>query len=385
MTAATVQLKPSTKVQAEQRSTYRRMSAQEKNPRSDWRKKNTTAKYGYGDTGIEELRGSVYQYGTQTQAERYLKTTKAIAEYVGKEHGKEMWKLINDKEETEFEEPAEPKEDASKASMEKYKMLLKMNIEDEKRYKRQKAKVFRIIMGQCQSAMRNKVESLPEYSDLEKEDDVIGLLTKMEELAYSTDNVQYEYWTMQASVKRLVTMTQDPKESLMSFSKRFLAQQEMTESVWGKLIPNKLKGQATDLQEKARDKYLACVFLAAVDRHRYKKAVDELNNSFLLGTVDYPEDVPGMLTLLSNRRGGGGTTKEAEALKDGFTATSFAQQRKKGPRQRTIYCYRCGKKGHISRDCPMESDDSSVESNKSNTSAMQTKDNKETERVSWSM
>ena len=32
---------------------------------------------------------------------------------------------------------------------------------------------------------------------------------------------------------------------------------------------------------KARNEFVACIFLAGVDRHRYKDAIDEMNNDFL--------------------------------------------------------------------------------------------------------
>jgi Zinc knuckle len=308
-------------------------------------------------------KGYVYTYGIPGQTDRYIKTTKAIAEQVGKTYGKEMWRLVNDREETEFEEPKDPGDAATKGQLEKYKMLLKAHIDEMKEYKKQKAKVFRIIMGQCSPTMKNKIENLPDYEELEDDDDVVKLLTKMRELVYSTENVQYEYWTMQASMRSLMIMRQGEKESLGSFSKRFLAQLEVTESVWGTLSPMKLKGSATDLQVKARDKYLACVFLAGVDRSRYKSVLDDLNNDFLTGVVSYPEDVPGMVALLSNRRGGGASNKKMDAIRDGAFSVGFSQMDRK--------CYKCGKKGHIAKFCKEkeESDDDATSTSNGGTSS----------------
>jgi hypothetical protein len=44
------------------------------------------------------------------------------------------------------------------------------------------------------------------------------------------------------------------------------------------------------------EQVLACVFLAGVNRHKYKTVLDDLNNDFVLGTVNYPEDIAGMMT-----------------------------------------------------------------------------------------
>jgi len=302
-------------------------------------------------TGLPELRGMLYTYGVAGQAMRYTKTTSAIAEYVATKYSKEMWDLVENKKEATFTEPDPPDDKVTRAQMERYKMKLKMVFDKEEQYKSDKAKVFRIIMGQCAVSMKNKVECSTEYNDLEKKDDVIGLLKTLQGLAYTTDNVQYEYWIMQASMRKLIEMRQEPKESLIGFAKRFLAQQDVTEDVWGKLIPNKMKGKPTDDQDKARNKYLACVFLAGVDKSKYGKAVNDLNNDFLLGSISYPEDVGSMMTLLSNRRGDHGSNKIESALKDGdddssIISTSFAQEKV------DKFCYCCGDPEHISPNCP---------------------------------
>jgi len=301
--------------------------------------------------GLPELKGLIYTYGVPGQAVRYTKTTNAIAEYVATKYSKEMWELVENKEEAKFTEPDPPDDKASKAIMERYKMKLRMVFDKEEQYRTDKAKVFRIIMGQCAVAMKNKVEASAGYNDLEKKDDVIGLLKTLKGLAYTTDNVQYEFWIMQASIKKLIEMRQEPKESLIGFAKRFLGQLEVTEDVWGQLIPNKMKGKPVSEQEKARNKYLACVFLAGVDKSKYGKAVDDLNNDFLLGAVSYPEDVPSMMTLLSNRRGDRGSNKVEGALRDGdddssVYSTSFAQEKV------DKFCYCCGDPDHISPNCP---------------------------------
>jgi Zinc knuckle len=300
-------------------------------------------------SGVGDLGGKVFTYGVAGQKERYMSTTRAIADYVGRTYGKEMWKLVQEREETKFEEPDDPGDQATKAALEKYKMLLKMSLDDMKQYKQNKAKVFRIVMGQCVTVMRNKIEGLSDYQDLVDKDDVIGLLNKIRELVYSMENVQYEYWTMQASIKNLLNLKQQEKESLASYCKRFLEQQEVTEEIWGAMIPMKMKGKLLTEQDEARNRFLACVFLAGVDRNKYKTVLDDLNNDFVLGTVNYPEDIAGMMTLLSNRRGGGVSDRKLDAIRDGASESSFAQYSEK------LKCWKCGETGHTKRNCTKNS------------------------------
>jgi hypothetical protein len=146
--------------------------------------------------------------------------------------------------------------------------------------------------------MQNKIEGLSDYQDLVDKDGMTGLLNNIRELAYSMENVQYEYWTMQASIKNMMNLKEQEKESLASYCKRFLEQQEVTEEVWGAMIPMKMKGKLLMEQDEAQNRFLACVFLAGVDRNKYKTVLDYLNNDFISGTVNYPEDIAGMMTTV---------------------------------------------------------------------------------------
>jgi hypothetical protein len=332
--------------------------------------------------GSEELKGFYYVYGELDQVEKYIKTTKKIGDFVAQKFTKEIGILVDKGTEATFEEPKAPDKDATKAVEKRYEMQLKICMEREEKYRQDKSKVFRIIIGQCKPAMRNKIECLPDYESLEKNDDVAGLLKKMKGLVYTTDNVQYEFWTMQSVLRSLVTMHQEKQESLQAFAKRFLSQLESTEEVWGELIPRKFKGQASELQEKGKHKFLACLFLAGVDRERYKKVIDDLNNDFIVGKISYPEDVPGMLNLLTHRRGAGGN-KRVDAIRDGVTGASFAQSSGKGKGKKAFVCYICGEEGHKAYWCPTKKNKKSNRDDDSVGSDNNPKNWKGTRRVGW--
>jgi hypothetical protein len=324
-----------------------------------------------GRVGIEELGGNIFQFGTPGQQVKYNRTKKAIADFVGitSDCGQELYTAIMEGVEPSFEEPEDPGKTATKGQLQRYDILLKKVLAKEEKYKVEKAKLFRLIVGQCNQAMRNKIEAMPDYKKLEKEVNFVELLKRMKEIVDGTDNTQYQFWKMQAQLAKLVFMKQEPGESVGSYQKRFEDQVEAVESVFGVLVPTfDMKGDPTTEQMEKRNKLLACLFLANSDRDRFKTVIDDLGNEFQFGKINYPEDVSGMSQLLTNRRGvKTPRAKQIEEIQDGVY-TSF-QQTKSHPK---LVCRYCGGKGHVSEVCYKRIADEAKKNNSSGGSTSNT-------------
>jgi hypothetical protein len=105
--------------------------------------------------------------------------------------------------------------------MKKYKTELKQYYFKEERYEERIAKIFVIVKGQCTLNMKNKVESLQGYDLIEAKDDVIKLLNGLKELTFETHKVQYGYWMICQTVRRVLTMRQKDNKPLAEYYKRF--------------------------------------------------------------------------------------------------------------------------------------------------------------------
>ena len=139
---------------------------------------------------IEDLGNHVYLCGRQDHGEMFLKTTDAIAEYVGKMYSREMRWLVKYRKETEFSEPERP--DGTRPSigeLEKYRAELKRYYDRSDSYGKEKAKVFVVIKGQCTRKMKNKVENLEEFKQWEQDDDVVKLLDGLQSLLFASDGL----------------------------------------------------------------------------------------------------------------------------------------------------------------------------------------------------
>ena len=198
--------------------------------------------------------------------------------------------------------------------------------------------------------MKDKLEAQStEVEKFEDDNDVIGLFDMIKELVYNAGGVRNKFVIMQSLNRTLCRRgnTQRPNESLNEYGKRFLQQVEVIEAVWGKLVPPCHDNDNAKDKESARNQCLASLFLGGMDQARYKAAVDEMNNNYVLGKDVYPADVSAAIMMLANCRGyGGSRQQQVEDLSGGLSVVSFAQQKEK------VKCYNCNKLGHITRKCP---------------------------------
>jgi hypothetical protein len=87
---------------------------------------SAAANYRIETTGIEEMRGYIFTYGTQGQQSNYIRAKKALADYVGTKFrfAKELYKAINGEEEVELVEPQPPASNKpTQVEMKRYEVL----------------------------------------------------------------------------------------------------------------------------------------------------------------------------------------------------------------------------------------------------------------------
>ena len=300
---------------------------------------------------LEQLGELVYKSNTKDQADMYLRTTEAIADYVGVEYGRDMRMLVKNGTVRTFTEPKPPeKSEQTDGLLQKYKTELTIFHRDKKEYEDHKSKVFVMILGQCTQTVKSKLESDSGFAALEKTDDVVGLLKKLKEFAFMTGKVQDKFWTLQEVLRRLTQMNQGPTEATDNYARRYMATVDVLEAQWGQFCPIGLADSTSkENKKKARDKILASIFLAGADKKRYGTLIENLNNTFLAGNDQYPVSIDDTLTLLSHyqdHRSGG---RQNSGNEGGKTETSFAQASKQLGR---IRCFLCNEFGHVKKDCP---------------------------------
>ena len=177
-----------------------------------------------------------------------------------------------------------------------------------------------VIHGQCSQAVLSKLASDEDCQALEENDDALGSLAKLKEMAFSTGGVRHPHMALQEVMRKLIIINQGEKEQLSRYHKRFLTATQVIEETWGPFYPVKLvaDGNEDDIKQ-ARDSMLAMIFSAGADSNRHGKLLNTLKKD------EHPTSMESALTLLQNYRdhqGGGHNVKNSEDLMEKFCSTS---------------------------------------------------------------
>ena len=99
-------------------------------------------------------------------------------------------------------------------------------------------------------------------------------------LTFKTHNVQYGYWTICQTVRKVLTMRQQDNEPLAEYYKRFTSCVDVAESQWGTPVGTAAATNETD-ERRSRDEFITCVFLVGVDTKKYGRLKTKLNNAYV--------------------------------------------------------------------------------------------------------
>jgi hypothetical protein len=190
--------------------------------------------------------------------------------------------------------------------------------------------------------VKSKLENELGYATLEMNDDVVGLLRQLKQMAFASVGVQYPFWTLRIVMRRLLAINQGPREPVTNYHRKFVSTAEVIEEKWDKFYPEKLSVSASDADANiARDKHLSMIFLAGADKARFGTLIEDLNNSSLAGNDQYPVPLDGTLTLLSHYQGHQGS-EHMDNDKNVSRETSFAQRKTRQAQQLAcIHCWNC--------------------------------------------
>jgi hypothetical protein len=330
----------------------------------------------------KELEGHIYDICGAQQANQYMKTTEEIGLYVGQHYtnGGDIATAVRTYTKPVFESPEDPPDDAPAAVKKRWELKLKRIGDREEKLEENITKLYNLVWGQCSEALRAKIESLNEFSNIRDVMDGIALLRLIKTIAFKFEPQLYAPMAIDNALHKFINAKQGKQMTAAAYLEHFQNNVEVLEAVGASLGPHRgvislITGggginDATEEQlAEANERSLAVAFINKADRSRYGRMIEDLANNYLMGQNNYPITLTQAYNLLVNWQqdprnmvhyGAGPNDgvvfahhgdEEEQTDEEGGTGTTLVQdtpRRGKGH----ITCFNCKKKGHYKSECP---------------------------------
>lgn len=325
-----------------------------------------------------ELLGHVYDCSDARQADRFTKTTKELAEHVGREYryGNNLRLAITDMKDITVVPPNDPDSSASKMDIRVWEKRVDEYVKRTNYYNENKKTLYSLIWGQCTDIMRTKLEALKGFKSMSSAADSLLLLKSVKGIVFNFQEQTYRVHSIHAAKRKFYSMTQERNMSCQDYLEHFQNCVDVIEHCGGTmgedegtivdiLAESALtrtsadSAQLLDATIKAKERYLRYVFICAADRSRYGKLMEDLENSYVQGHDKYPKAMTSAFNLLIYWRytpvpaqGIGTRGNDGLAFATTDEGRKGTSKKKPEPPIEEIQCYRCKCMGHYAGDCP---------------------------------
>ena len=335
----------------------------------------------------EELKGHIYDCSDTRQSDTFIKTTKEIAEYVGRtfKKGSDARLAIENLVLPTLTVPTAPDDETDRTLVKIWEKEIDEYVKRKICLADNMQTVYSLVWGQCTDIMRQKIEALPIYSTLTTKGDGLALLKAIKNLVYNFQSQKYLSQALHESTRRFYFCAQGRHTTTSEYMEKFQNMVDVIEHSGGSvghqpgILEEVADGKKIDLKtasnddiaelkKTAQEQYLATAFLLSSDRGRYGRLLEDLENDFLQVQDHWPKTLTAAFNLLTNWKHN--TIRNADQLSDGVSFLNADEQdeeptdtalttdgtKKSGYQGKNfdkskVTCHRCGKKGHYAPEC----------------------------------
>jgi hypothetical protein len=264
----------------------------------------------------DALKGHVYDLG-KGQSDTFIKTSREITDYMGRTYEKSgdiCESISNEFTMIDIADIEEPDDVGNLIALEQWKFNFKERELRVRRLHDQNKTLYAIVWSQCSDAMRDKVQSQPDFANISTERDGLRLLSTLRVIAFDYESTTFRILSINNARDAYYGFKQGANMSLQDYYEEFLNRYEVFIRTGGTdaadvgaleyIARRDAVDDVNDLNEdqvqEAKDWRQATVFISNADKHRYERMRESLHNDFLSGNNRYPKTLTDAYSLLSH-------------------------------------------------------------------------------------
>jgi hypothetical protein len=237
---------------------------------------------------------------------------------------------------------------------------------NKKRYKENKSRAFAVIYEHCTPSLRAQLKGCDDWSTVSTTQNAISLLRKIKGFCCRFDATKQGTRAIVAADKQIFVFFQRSDVTNDDYFEQFKALVDTAESYGSSLgmsrglTDEELRRMGTDRDNctpaqrsealtTAKEKYLAMLMLDGANKERFERMKEDMDLDYAKGQDTYPTTRNGVLRLLNSKNNTvvkkDPMLRQEPGREDNMVFAQASEGRK---------CFRCGRTGHIARDCKAE-------------------------------
>jgi hypothetical protein len=328
----------------------------------------------------DAMKGHVYDCNDAKQSDQFTKTTKELADYIGRtyKYGGDMRQAVLSLTTPVIPEPEDPDDANNRLQMRLWEKQVDEYVKKGTWLAEHVKSLYSLVWGQCSEAMRQKVEAVENFEIISNASDGIALLNAIKNAAYNYQSQKYPIESINEALRRVIGFRQSPTMTTQDYYEQFLNRIDVYIHTGGNTSPHpgtiasEADSNGWDMlqltvqqQAQAKEMEWANIFITGADRVRYGSLITSLQNEYLNGSDRYPKTLSDAYNRLTYWREPKSATRHVSSS-DGVTFAHTSDEKDgvalvndsktKTPRSKEhITCHKCGEKGHYANQCNAES------------------------------